>query len=181
MGMHVSCMHTYLYVRTRGQRACNLQLVTMCVKEGYNPDTLSSPTMYPIRLFENWWGASVGVVMETKTFPRQTHAHLACSQREMQPRFPGGHSGTLSPSQQKPDSSLPPQNHSCLQVPHPLPRTLAPGDFSPDPAAGRGSSSPWMGPADRVGRHSALGTGDIWGEGVRYSSLHREANSKAEG
>lgn len=35
---------------------------------------------------------------------------------------------------------------------------LAPGDFSPAPAAGGGSSSSWTGPADCVGYHSALGT-----------------------
>lgn len=52
-----------------------------------------------------------------------------------------------------------------------LPGMLAPGGFSPAPADAAGSPSPWTGPADQVGCHSALGTGRIWGTSDEESDV----------
>lgn len=120
------------------------------------------------------WEPSAGVAMEMETLLRWTPSPGPAPQRERQPG-----------SSQEPHSSVPSASRilsflRIILIPGSL--TLIPGrwpmgvDFSPAPAAGAGSSSPWTRPAAHVGCHSALGTRGHLGresneESVLFTSL----------
>ena len=105
------------------------------------------------------WEPSAGVAMEMETLLRWTPSPGPAPQRERQPG-----------SSQQPHGSVPSASRTCrhlsflriILIPVPLPSSqdaIPLGvDFSPAPAAGAGSSSPWTRPAAHVGCHSALGT-----------------------